>query len=304
MSVRAQLRAIRAVAPRLIRRFYVAFEKAGGLEHSGSIAFFGILSILPFSLLAVGLVARLLASMPSLLGSSSPVDAVLEPLRRAIPFMDDRLEEMVTALANKPSPLSTVSILTLVYAASAGFNATSSAINAMLGTEKTRRFLLTKLLVAALVILSVGGLILWSAVANLVTALASRVDVAIPDWLSHGTVAQSLVEFCVIALGHHVLVRVVATERPRSGFRWLGAFVFSALFLGARVLLGLYLREVASYDRYYGVAGAFFGLSLWMYVVSILLLSSCTLIRLLEALDEEGMFDVWRRRWIMLKFRR
>ena len=211
MSVRARLKAIADVAPRVLVRFYKVFAGAGGLEHAGSIAFFGLLSILPFSLLAVGLAARVLAAMPELLGDASPADAVLDPLRRAIPFMDDRMGEIVATLAHKPSPLNIVSIVTLIYAASAGFDATSSAINAMLGTERSRRYLITKLLVAALVILSVGGLILWSALSNLLAAFARRVDVEIPDWIMHSTFLQDVVEFAVIAIGHHVLVRMMAT---------------------------------------------------------------------------------------------
>ena len=80
----------------------------------------------------------------------------------------------------------------------------------------------------------------------------------------------------------------------------MGAIAFAGMFEVARALLGLYLHEIASYDRYYGAAGAFFGLSLWMYVVSILLLGSCTLIRLLEELDDEGTFAVWRDGWARL----
>lgn len=274
--------------------FWDTFERAGGLHHAGSIAFFGILSLLPFSLLAIGLIARLLSAAPELLQTESAADAVLGPLRRAIPFLDNRLGELLDTLAHKPAPLSTFSLITLLYAASAGFNAASDGINAMLLTERRRHFLLTKLVIAGMVIVSVGGLVLWYAIAHFVAALASHVDVPIPDWIPTGTVVQNIIEFGVIVGGHYVLVRIVATERQARLVRWIGAIVFGALFAVARQLLGLYLTEVASYDRYYGTAGAFFGLSLWLYVVAIILLATCTLIRLLDELADSGSLSSWQ----------
>ncbi len=275
--------------------FWETFERSGGLHHAGSIAFFGILSLLPFSLLAIGLIARLLSAAPELLQTESAAEAVLGPLRRAIPFLDNRLGELLDTLAHKPAPLSTVSLITLLYAASAGFNAASDGINAMLQTERRRHFLLTKLVIAGLVIVSVGGLVLWYAVAHFIAALASHVDVAIPEWIPTGTFVQNIVEFGIIVCGHFVLVRIVATERQARLVRWICALVFGALFAAARQLLGIYLTEVASYDRYYGTAGAFFGLSLWLYVVAIILLASCTLIRRLdEELADSGGLAGWR----------
>jgi membrane protein len=291
--VRVTLRWLKA-SWRVGTNFWDTFERAGGLHHAGSIAFFGILSLLPFSLLAIGLIARLLSAAPELLHTESAADAVLAPLRRAIPFLDNRLGELLDTLAHKPAPLSTFSLITLLYAASAGFNAASDGINAMLQTERRRHFLLTKLIIAGMVIVSVGGLVLWYAVAHFIAALASHVDVPIPDWIPTGTVVQNVVEFAVIVVGHFVLVRIVATERQARLVRWIGAVVFGALFAVARQLLGLYLTEVASYDRYYGTAGAFFGLSLWLYVVAIILLATCTLIRLLDELADSGGLSSWR----------
>lgn len=291
--IRATLRWLKA-SWRVGTDFWDTFERAGGLHHAGSIAFFGILSLLPFSLLAIGLIARLLSAAPELLQTESAADAVLAPLRRAIPFLDNRLGELLDTLAHKPAPLSTFSLITLLYAASAGFNAASDGINAMLQTERRRHFLLTKLVIAGMVIVSVGGLVLWYAVAHFIAALASHVDVPIPDWIPTGTVVQNVVEFGVIVVGHFVLVRIVATERQARLVRWIGAVVFGALFAIARQLLGLYLTEVASYDRYYGTAGAFFGLSLWLYVVAIILLATCTLIRLLDELADSGGLSSWR----------
>lgn len=268
-------------AAAFLMRLYATFVDANGLLHASAIAFFGILSILPFSLLAVGLVARVLRQMPESASGLIGADAILDRLRHAIPLMDDRLGELLSALAARPMPLSVLSSLTLAYAASAGFDAASAGVNSALGTERQRRFFTTKLLVAGLVIMSIGGLLLWSMVTNLLNALAERLDVSLPRWLFGGSVLQLLVELGTLAIGHSVLVRFMATERRAPKHRWVGSIAFAVCFTVARWVLGLYLSEVASYDRYYGVAGAFFGLSLWMYVVSILLIGSCVVIRVL-----------------------
>ncbi len=266
----------------LAKRVYRVFDESNGLLHAGGIAFFGILSILPFSLLAVSLVARILARMPMEFEQTVGADAIMTRLRHAIPFLDDKLGDLIATLAARPAPLGILSVLTLVYAASAGFNAASDGVNAALGTERQRRFFVTKLLVAALVILSIGGLLLWSTLINVLAAVAAQVDVALPRWLLTGSAVEFLVELVTLAAGHTLIVRVMATERCPPRVRWLGSFAFAGCFTVARMVLGLYLSEIATYDQYYGPAGAFVGLNLWMYVVSILLIGSCVLIRVLS----------------------
>lgn len=274
----SRARAAIVVSWRFCYRVVEALLEAAGLQHAATIAFFAILSILPFTVIAVGIVARLMAEI-HFGADDSAVATVLDPLTTAIPFMDGGMRELVSQLAERPRSLSLVSIFMLLFAAGAGFNAVANGINAVLRTEKRRTFLLTRLMIAGLVILLATAMFVWTVAMQLFEIWAQHLAVALPGWLEEANIIQLCVKFFLLCVGFYFIVKVMATERYPRKHRWIAAAIFAVCFHLAQFGFSVYLTEVTSYDRFYGAAGAFFGLALWLYVTAILMLGACALIR-------------------------
>ncbi len=265
---------------RFCYRVVESFLDATGLQHAASIAFFALLSILPFTLLAVSVIAKLAAELPFASDGEPVVNQVLDPLRHAIPFVGGNLQELVVGLAQTERSLGIASIAVLVFAASAGFNAVSDGINAVLNTERRRAFWATRLILAGMVMLAATALFVWQVLIDLTGLWAETLNVSAPEWVRKAHLIQIGVKAIALGVGFYFMVKVMATERYPRGYRWIGAAVFVVFFELAQQGFSIYLNQLTDYARFYGAAGAFFGLALWLYVAAIILLSSCSVIRI------------------------
>ena len=260
-------------------RLVTSFVDCGGLQHAGTISFFALLSILPFAIITVGLVANFVSLSPIEAGPTSPVQEVLNPLKDALPFMDGTLHDLVSELARTRMSLSIVSMLLLLYAASAVFTAISDGVNAMLRTERVRHYALTKLIVSGFVISIAAVIFVWQLARHFIERWAAVLDLDLPPWLHMAEAIELGAKLLVLGVGFYLLVKFTATERYGRRYRWVGAGIFVVVFELAQRGLAVWFGQVVSYERYYGAAAAFFGLSIWLYVLSILFLGACVLIR-------------------------
>ncbi len=261
------------------KRLVLHFIHAGGLQHAGTISFFALLSILPFTIITVGIVANLVSISPQTAAEEPTVNHVLDPLQHAIPFLDETLHDLITSLQNTNTSLSIFSMLMLIFAASAVFNAITNGVNAMLATERQPHSLLTKLILAGIVITCAASIFLWQIGMHLIHKWSSLLGLRVPVWVAHIAPIELGVTILILGVGFYLLVKVTATERYPRPHRWIGTGAFVFAFLLVQKGLSFYLEHVVSYERYYGTAGTFFGLSLWLYLESIVFLGACVVIR-------------------------
>jgi membrane protein len=84
----------------------------------------------------------------------------------------------------------------------------------------------------------------------------------------------------VTAFGTVVLVTAflyslgVQIKRPIRRV-WPGAVVATFLWLGATLVFGWYVRNIANYNVMYGSVGAVVALLVWMYVLAVVALVGC-----------------------------
>ena len=269
----------RAVA--FVVRTVTLFMEAGGLEHAAAIAFFGLLSLVPFILLAMTVLATIATAAPDAFGSKPVLQQVLEPLREVLPFLAGEAERVIVDLARARGTSSLVGAFALLLSAMGVFNAIAGGINAVLGTRRRRTVLLTRLVLAALVVSLAGALLLWQIAWSVVLRLVILVGRGLPAWLPIARVAEWGLGTAALAAGFYLLVRVMATDRSPRRDRLIGAVVFAALFEAARVGLQAWLTYAVSLSATYGAASALVGLILWLYTASIVLLVSCAVVRVL-----------------------
>ena len=270
------LRSWAAVLPRVIDRFL----RFHGPQHGAAMAFFALLALVPGVLLLASTLAGILMEVP-VDRALSPLDQILNGLELALPAFKGSVRSAVVDLAQTQPSMTWVSGISLLLAAGGAFAATERGINLMLGTEKRRHFVVTRLLLAATLLALALGLFLWRIFTSFAPRILSALQIDFPTWLLTNPLVELSLQIGVTAVGFYVLVRVIATERFGRLSRWSGALAFAALFHAARLGLDIFL-STTPLQQIYGTFMALVGLILWLYVVSLLILLCSSLIHAVE----------------------
>jgi len=254
----------------------VRFLALNGPQHAASMAFFAMLALVPGILLLASFLADILLEVP-IEGTASPLDQILNGLELALPTFKGSVRALVEDLAASQTSMTTVGFVSLLLAAGGAFSALERGINIMLGTQKRRHFIGTRLLLAGMMLGIAMGLFLWRIVTSLAPKIVNAMGVDFPEWLLYNPLTELGIQVGVTATGFYVLIRILATEKFSRVARWTGALVFALLFHVSRVGLDHYLTTTPL-QQVYGTAMAFVGLILWLYVSSLLLLISSSVI--------------------------
>jgi membrane protein len=165
-----------------------------------------------------------------------------------------------------------VGFLVALWSTGSGMSSLMTATNIAYG-EHERRGFFRQLSVALL--LTVGALIGFV----LMVALAFAVPVILgvlgnDPWLQIcGEVARWLLLWCFALFGLAVVYRLGPSREP-ARWRWLtwGSAIASTLWLIGTVLLTLYVRLFASYQKTYGALGGVVVMLMWFYLSSFFVL--------------------------------
>ena len=254
-----------------IWRGVVGVYRSEDLTFASSIAYYALLSLFPFFLLAL-----------SILGSvtSDPADreAILNFVLRYFPrqfeFVTTQLESMQQAAVS----LGVAGSLLMIWAAMGVFGAVTSAVNHAWGVEKTPSFLKHKLisfvmLVAAGILLLLG-LLLVSAInvfeARWFSVVAQHAPMQIATVLHHFAVrwASTIVFILVVGLIYYF----VPNAKVRFRDVWVGAVVTGLAWRGALFLFSWYVRDLTRFSRIHGQIAAIVVFLVWVYICAVLLL--------------------------------
>jgi membrane protein len=263
---------------RFLKRLYHNFKDSGALQHAGTIAYFGLLAIVPMTIIISTVVGGLVSGTHVGSDEYSSIDAVLDQLERALPFLAGDLRERLEKLAAQGTGLSLASGVLLLYGASSGFTALDRGINGALNTQHKTRFILTKLLFAGVFVALAASLYLLELVRSFLGHWFSYGGLTLPGW-ADGSVAQWLVTLGLLTIAFVVVLGMVATEHHSLRMRVAAGLGFALMFQAARLALTIYLDHVSVMESLYGTAAAFVGLILWLYIASILLLFTCSVMR-------------------------
>lgn len=271
------------IARRAVLRFYaeirltllaiwrgvIGVYNSEDLTFASSIAYYTLLSLFPFFLLAF-----------SVLGSvtSDPGDraATLEFILRYFPRQFEFVTTQLDAMQQNTVPLGIAGTLLMIWAAMGVFGAITSAVNHAWGVEKQPSYLKHKLisflmLVAASLLLLVGLL------------LVSAINVAEARWFA--VVASRVPQLSVL---HHYAVRWASTvvfilvvglifyfvPNAKVRFRdvWVGAVVTGFLWRGALSGFSWYVHDLSRFSKLHGQIAAVVVFLIWIYISAVLLL--------------------------------
>jgi len=252
-----------------IWRGVVGVYNSEDLTFASSIAYYTLLSLFPFFLLAFSILGSV---------SSDPADraSILDFVLRYFPSKFEFVTTQLDAMQQNTVRLGVAGTLLMIWAAMGVFGAITSAVNHAWGVEKQPSYLKHKLisfimLVAASLLLLIGLL------------LVSAVNVAEARWFA--VVAARAPQLSVL---HHFAVRWTSTvvfisvlglifyfvPNAKVRFRdvWVGAVFTGLLWRGALAGFSWYVHDLSRFSKLHGSIAAVVVFLMWIYISAVLLL--------------------------------
>ena len=250
-------------------RGVVGFYSSENLTHAASIAYYALLSLFPFSMLA-------LAVLVSLTAEEADRAAVLGFVLRYFPRQFDFITAQLDAFRASSTSLGVAGSLGLVWGALGFFGAISTAVNHAWGVEKARSFWKHRLF--SFLMLIVAGALL---IAALLLVWASQVVGAswFADVVTQFPGLQVLRGFAVRNATTAMFIVVVGlvfyfVPNAKVRFRdvWIGAFLTGLLWKLALFGFSWFMRDMSRFTRINGSIAVVVVFLIWVYTQAVILL--------------------------------
>lgn len=247
----------------------VDFYQSENLTFAASIAYYSLLSLFPFLLLALAILGRV--SVPYA-ESSAVLDFVFQYFPREFPFV----REQLTNLQGSALSVGIAGALLLVWAAMGVFGALTSAINHAWGVEKQPTFLKHKVvsltMLAGASVLLLVGLLLVSAINIAGASWFAPVMARVPGLeVLRGLLAEWATTLLFVSITGLVYYFV---PNAKVHFRdvWIGAFLAAFLWRAALQGFSYYLRDLTRLSSIHGSLGAVVAFLIYVYFSAVILL--------------------------------
>ena len=239
------------------------------LTFASSIAYYGLLSLFPFFLLAFSILASVTSTEADRL-------AIFNFVLRYFPQQFKFVKEQLTSMQTNQLRLGLAGSILMVWAAMGVFGAVTSAVNHAWGVEKQPSYFKHKMI--SFVMLVMSSLLL---VASLV--LVSAINVVESSWfagvLSRMPGLMFLQSFAVRWAGTFAFILVVGlvfyfVPNAKVRFRdvWVGAVLTGLLWRGAFAGFSWYVRDISRLTAIHGSIAAVVVFLLWIYISAVIFL--------------------------------
>ena len=245
------------------------FYSSDNLTYAASIAYYSLLSLFPFFLLAFALLGRVTADVDN---RNAVFEFLLQYFPSQFPFITTQLD----AFRRSGLTLGVAGTIGLVWGALGVFGAITTAVNYAWGVEKTRSFWKHRLF--SFLMLVVAGLTLLVAL-----LLVSASQVVGASWFA-GVLARfpglmvlrSLIVRYATTLLFILVVGFIYYYVPNAKVRfrdvWVGAVITGLLWKGALEGFSWYVRDMSRFTRVNGSIAAVVVFLVWVYVQAVILL--------------------------------
>jgi membrane protein len=249
-------------------RGFDGFYHSDNLTYAASIAYYALLSLFPFFLLAFALLGR---STEDVNNRNEVLTFVLRYFPAQFDFITKQLDSF-----RGDATIGVGGAVALVWGALGVFGAITTAVNYAWGVEKQRSFWKHKLV--SFVMLLVAGLILLIALllisaSHVVGATWFAEVLNVFPWLGvlRGLTirhATTLLFIAVVGLIYYF----VPNAKVRFRDVWIGAFMTGLLWKGALEAFSWYMGDMTRFSRVNGSIGAVVVFLVWVYVQAVILL--------------------------------
>lgn len=269
VAVGRRARDIAALSGRAAYLGFVGFYNSDNLTYAASVAYYALLSLFPFLMLAF-------AILGSVTAEEANRTAVLNFILQYFPQQFDFITRQLDAFRTNRVSFGVLGTLALLWGALGVFGAVSTAVNHAWGVEKQRSFWGHKLF--SFLMMLVAGLMLLAAL-----LLVSASQVVGATWFAGVLVRfPALVVLRGFAVRHSstalfiVVVGLVYYFVPNAKVRfrdvWIGALFTGLLWKGALEGFSWYMRDMTRFTRVNGSIAAAVVFLGWVYVQAVILL--------------------------------
>jgi membrane protein len=262
-------REIASLSVRSVWLGFLGFYHSDNLTYAASIAYYSLLSLFPFFMLAFALLGRATADADNR-------NEVLSFVLQYFPSQFDFITRQLDAFSSSRLSFGVLGTIALVWGALGVFGAISTAVNYAWGVEKQRSFWRHKLF--SFIMLLVAGLILLTA---LLLVSASQVVGAtwfagVVDTFPGLAVLRSLAIRYATTLLFILVVGLIYYFVPNANVRfrdvWIGALFTGLLWKGALEAFSWYMRDMSRFTRVNGSIAAVVVFLVWVYTQAVILL--------------------------------
>lgn len=250
-------------------RGLVELVSGADLTHAASIAYYALVSLFPFLLLAISLLGVITAD-------DADRVAVLDFVLRYFPTQLDFVTSQLDALREARLQLGVAGGLALIWGALGVFSAITNAVNEAWGVEKQRSFWKHRL-VSFMMLVAAGGVMVVA------LALVTLVQMAQATWfgamLARFAWLTALQSFAVRNLATLLLIVGVGLvfyfiPNAKTRFRdvWVGAVLTGLLWQAAFQGFAWYVRVSAGVQLIHGSVATVIVFLLWVYVSAVILM--------------------------------
>jgi len=267
---RAYLRALADVhlTALALWRGTAGFYQSNDLTFAASIAYYSLLSLFPFFLLALSILA-------SVTSNDSDRAAVLSFVLRYFPRQFEFVNTQLQSMQSAGIRLGVIGSVLMVWAAMGVFGAVTSAVNHAWGVDKQPSFLKHKLMSFAMLVtaslLLLIGLLLVSAINVAETRWFAVIIARAPGLLvlqGWAIKSASTVIFIVIV---GLIFYFVPNAAVRFRDVWVGAVVTGLLWRAALAGFSRYVRDLSRFSVHGSIAAVVVFL-LWVYISAVIFL--------------------------------
>ena len=252
-----------------IWRGVIGVYNSDDLTFAASIAYYSLLSLFPFLLL-------LLAIIAAITSSEADRTAVLGFVLNYFPRQFDFVQSQLEAFQQTRIQLGVAGSVLMVWAAMGVFGAITSAVNHAWGVDKQPSYFKHKMI--SFVMLVMASLLLIAAL-----ALVSAINVVEAGWFAAVlartpglAVLQGFAVRWASTFAFIVVVGLVFYFVPNAKVRfrdvWVGAIVTGLAWRGALAGFSWYVRDLTRFDKVHGSIAAVVVFLLWIYISAVIFL--------------------------------
>ncbi len=267
-----------------------------GPMYAGALAFYAMLSLIPFIVLFASVSGFVLA------GASNDLDATLtqtvDQVRKVIPYLEPRFaDDLKTIIANRTS-LGAVGFVALLVSASEVFRGLEFALARIFARvdhgavtdakARPRNYLTSKLWFGAVVTATVLAYVALRLSAGILRHLAevwhlpAGLSALLSDALAGGTMTGQLFTAVGIIVGFVVIVKAFTKTSVVLRYAVVGGVAFYLGFLAAHRVYDIYIQKLTNIGAMYGSFATLIVVVLWIYFSASLLLLCCHGVKTLQ----------------------
>jgi membrane protein len=250
-------------------RGIVGFYSSENLTHAASISYYALLSLFPFSMLA-------LAILGSVTADEADRTVVLNFVLRYFPRQFDFITNQLDAFRRSTTTFGVAGSLALIWGSLGIFGAITTAVNHAWGVEKARSFWKHRLfsflmMLIAGVVLIAAVLLVWASQLVGASWFAGVLE-QFPalEVLRGFAIRNATTAMFIVVVG--LIFYYVPNANVRFRDVWIGAFMTGLLWKGALYGFSWYMRDMSRFTRVNGSIAAVVIFLFWVYIQAVILL--------------------------------